>query len=235
MFIFNNCKPNVWYDDCMLRDNQKTPSVDVYVAGFPCQPFSSAGKNNGINDARGNIFDGIFDYIRRRTPTIFVLENVKNLLSSTHKETFSAILKLLGRLKCPDHPDHPMYWVTWGLYNSRHYGVPQNRERLYILGIRTSKTVGLNHERHNKKFKDMMKECVMETPCIRDFLGRTKLDNHQMVDEKIKVDLRSRKFKDTVKRNLRMALDKIHAAELDLSRTDIILDLASGFPRTHMT
>jgi DNA-cytosine methyltransferase len=235
MFIFNNCKPNVWYDDCMLRDNQKTPSVDVYVAGLSCQPSSSARKNKGINNKRGTVFDGIFDYIRHRTPTIFVLESAKNLLSSTQKSTFGSLVDLLRRPRCPEKPDRPMYWVTWDIYNSKDYGVPQNRERLYILGIRTSKTVGLNHERHNKKFKDMMKECVMETPRIRDFLGRMKLDNHQMVDELIKIDLRARKFKDTAKRNLRMALDRIHAAELDLSRTDIILDLASGFPRPHLT
>ena len=232
--IFNNCKPKVWYDDCMIRDNRKTPSVDVYVAGFPCQPFSSAGKNNGINDARGTIFDGIFDYIRRRTPTIFVLENVKNLLSSKHKATFSAILKLLGSLKCPDHPDHPMYWVTWGIYNSRHYGVPQNRERLYIVGLRTSKMGSQDFESHNNKFTTMMNECVRETPDIRDFLGQVKRGNHQVVEELIKKDLRSMSFNKTAKKNLSNAMDQIRAANLDLSRADIVVDLANGFSRTHL-
>jgi site-specific DNA-cytosine methylase len=163
-----------------------------------------------------------------------VLENVKNLLSSKRKSTFSAILKLLGSLKRPDHPDHPMYWVTWGIYNSRHYGVPQNRERLYIVGLRTSKTGSQNFESHNKKFTTMMNECVMETPDIRDFLGQLKRDNDQMVDELIKTDLRSVTFNNTAKKNLRNAMDQIRVANLDLSRADIVVDLGQGRSKVHM-
>jgi DNA-cytosine methyltransferase len=173
-FIFNNCKPKVWYENCMIRNNQKTPSVDVYVAGFPCQPFSSAGKNKGLRDDRGTVFDGIYDYIRHQKPRIFVLENVKNLVSSKHKSTFHAILKLLGGLKCPENPKNTMYLLTWNIYNSKHFGVPQNRERLYIVGLRRSNIVKLDWVRHNKKFTDMMNQCVMETPDIRNFLGQLK-------------------------------------------------------------
>ena len=72
-FIFNNCKPNVWYENCMIRDNQKTPSVDVYVAGFPL-PFSSAGKNKGLRDEGRTVFDGIFS-------TTFIIRSRESLCS----------------------------------------------------------------------------------------------------------------------------------------------------------
>jgi len=233
-FIFNNCKPKVWYENCMIRNNQKTPSVDVYVAGFPCQPFSSAGKNKGLRDDRGTVFDGIYDYIRHQKPKIFVLENVKNLVSSKHKSTFHAILKLLGGLKCPENPKNTMYLLTWNIYNSKHFGVPQNRERLYIVGLRRSNIVKLDWVRHNKKFTDMMNQCVMETPDIRNFLGQLKEKTHQAVEDNINMHLRSAAFNNTAKKNLRNAMSQIRAAKLDLSSSDIVVDLANGFSRTHL-
>jgi len=235
-FIFNNCKPNVWYENCMIRDNQKTPSVDVYVAGFPL-PFSSAGMNKGLRDEGRTVFDGIFDYIHHQKPRIFVLETVKNLVSSKHTSTFRAILKLLGGLKSPEDTENPMYWLTWDIYNSKHFGVPQNRERLYIVGLRRSSVVKLDWMRHDQKFKDMMNQCVMETPGIRDFLlGQLKY-THQLVEEIISWDLRSRKFNQTAKKNLRNAMSKIRssaAVPLDLSCSDFVVDLANGFSRTHL-
>jgi hypothetical protein len=79
-----------------------------------------------------------------------------------------------------------------------------------------------------------MNECVMETPDIRDFLGQLKRGNHQVVEELIKKDLRSMSFNNTAKKNLSNAMDQIRAANLDLSRADIVVDLANGFSRTHL-
>jgi site-specific DNA-cytosine methylase len=77
-FIMANDPPKVWLDDVLAVDHhEQAPYVDVYVAGFPCQPFSAAGTNLGTKDARGKVIHGVMKYIEYRLPTIFVLENVK--------------------------------------------------------------------------------------------------------------------------------------------------------------
>ena len=73
-----------FYDDLMARENASTevPCADLYVAGFPCQPFSGAGKGRGLEDARGTVFFGCADYIQKKQPRMYILENVKRILSN---------------------------------------------------------------------------------------------------------------------------------------------------------
>ncbi|CAK9116165.1 unnamed protein product, partial [Durusdinium trenchii] len=71
-----------FYDDFMARDNATAPQVHIYVAGFPCQSFAAAGKQRGLDDARGTVFFGCADYIRAQRPRVFLLENVKGLLTN---------------------------------------------------------------------------------------------------------------------------------------------------------
>jgi DNA (cytosine-5)-methyltransferase 1 len=89
-----------------------------------------AGKNLGLQDDRASVFDAVQNFIGARRPTIFVLENVKNHVSKTHRDAFNHIMRLL----C----DLGEYWIDSRVCNSLCFGVPQNRERLYILGIRKS-------------------------------------------------------------------------------------------------
>jgi DNA (cytosine-5)-methyltransferase 1 len=96
----------------------------VILAGFPCQPFSNAGLKEGFNDTRGTLFFEIERIARYHEPKIMLLENVKGLVSHDKKRTFKVILKRLDELG---------YWVEHKVLNARDFGVPQNRERIYIV------------------------------------------------------------------------------------------------------
>lgn len=103
------------------------PPHDLLSGGFPCQPFSSAGKKLGTNDPRGTLFQSIVEVIRRRAPRYFVLENVKRLLSMEKGMHFATIVRALSSLG---------YRVEWRLLNAMHFGLAQNRQRVVITGHR---------------------------------------------------------------------------------------------------
>lgn len=103
------------------------PDHDLLTGGFPCQPFSSAGKKNGIRDPRGTLFQTVVDIIRDRQPRFFVLENVKRLLTMEDGLHFATILSSLADLN---------YQIEWRLINAMHFGLPQNRQRVFITGVR---------------------------------------------------------------------------------------------------
>ena len=101
------------------------PDHDLLCAGFPCQAFSVAGKRHGFSDTRGTLFFEIARIARAKRPTLLLLENVKGLLSHDEGLTYQIILESLEELG---------YLVEWQVLNSKHYGVPQNRERVFIIG-----------------------------------------------------------------------------------------------------
>ena len=111
----------------------EAPRVDLFVAGFPCQPFSGAGQGLGVTDLRGKVIHHIVKYLKARSPTAFLLENVPGLVHR-HPTTFEHILSLL--IGITDKRDQPMYTVKWKLLNSNVVGyVPQSRNRVYIVGV----------------------------------------------------------------------------------------------------
>lgn len=108
------------------------PSHDLLTGGFPCQPFSSAGKKHGIRDPRGTLFQTVVDVIQAKQPQYFVLENVKRLLTMEDGLHFATILASLADLN---------YQIEWRLINAMHLGLPQNRQRVFIAGVRKPKDV----------------------------------------------------------------------------------------------
>ena len=106
------------------------PKHDLLTAGFPCQPFSSAGKKRGIRDPRGTMFQVVTDVLKERQPRLFVLENVKRLLTMEDGLHFATILSSLADLD---------YQIEWRLLNAMHFGLPQNRQRVFIIGVHRSK------------------------------------------------------------------------------------------------
>ncbi len=106
---------------------EDVPPHDFLSGGFPCQPFSSAGKKEGIRDARGTLFQSIADVLERHRPRHFVLENVKRLLTMERGSHFATILGALARLD---------YLVEWRLLNALHFGLAQNRQRVFLTGTR---------------------------------------------------------------------------------------------------
>lgn len=99
--------------------------IDVITGGFPCQAFSIAGKRKGFEDTRGTLFFEIARFANILSPRYLFLENVKGLLSHDNGNTFETILRTLDELG---------YDVEWDLLNSKDFGVPQNRERVFIIG-----------------------------------------------------------------------------------------------------
>lgn len=113
-----------WGDATKINTKQ-LPKFDLLVGGFPCQAFSIAGKRKGFDDTRGTLFFEIARILRDKKPKYILLENVKGLLSHDKGKTFQTILEILNELR---------YNVSWAIYNSKDYGVPQNRERIFIKG-----------------------------------------------------------------------------------------------------
>lgn len=100
-------------------------TIDVICGGFPCQSFSIAGKRRGFEDIRGTLFFDIARATKQIKPRILFLENVKGLLSHNKGQTFATILRTLHELG---------YDAEWQVCNSKNHGVPQNRERVFIVG-----------------------------------------------------------------------------------------------------
>ena len=100
-------------------------NVDAICGGFPCQAFSIAGKRQGFEDTRGTLFFEIARFASVLKPRILFLENVKGLLHHDKGRTFGTILETLEELG---------YDVEWQVLNSKDFGVPQNRKRVFIIG-----------------------------------------------------------------------------------------------------
>ncbi len=141
---------------------ESIPSHDLLTAGFPCQPFSSAGKKEGIRDPRGTLFQVIVDVLKTRQPQFFILENVKRLLTMEKGLHFATILSSLAELN---------YNIEWRLLNAMHFGLPQNRQRVFLVGeLRENGESGTTE------------------PCIRlaseaDLGDLTALQHDKLVDE----------------------------------------------------
>ena len=112
------------YDDAKDLHPQSLPYFDVLCAGFPCQAFSIAGKRMGFEDTRGTIFFEIARIAKEKRPPYLFLENVKGLLSHDKGRTFDTIISTL---------DEMGYDAEWQVLNSKYF-VPQNRERIFIVG-----------------------------------------------------------------------------------------------------
>ena len=108
-------------------DTKKLPDFDMICAGFPCQPFSQAGKCLGFADARGHIFFKLIEIIRAKTPAIIFFENVPNLIRHDKGKTYQTIYSHLEQLG---------YNVYTKVLDSAFFGVPQSRPRVYIIGFK---------------------------------------------------------------------------------------------------
>ncbi|KKK90152.1 hypothetical protein LCGC14_2725960, partial [marine sediment metagenome] len=113
------------YGDATKINPEDLPDFDMLCGGFPCQAFSIAGKRKGFKDIRGTMFFEVARILKIKRPKIILLENVKGLLNHAKGETFRVILQTLDELG---------YEVQWMVLNSKFFGVPQNRERIFIVG-----------------------------------------------------------------------------------------------------
>ena len=113
------------YGDITQINAEELPNFDLLVGGFPCQAFSIAGKRGGFEDTRGTMFFELARILQAKQPRLFVFENVKGLLSHDGGKSFATIIQTLDDLG---------YDCGWQVLNSKNHGVPQNRERVFIIG-----------------------------------------------------------------------------------------------------
>ena len=126
-------KGEMCFEDARTINPDMLPDVDVICGGFPCQSFSIAGKRRGFDDIRGTLFFEIARIAAVKKPALLFLENVPGLLSHDEGRTFATILSTLDEIG---------YDVWWQVCNSANFGVPQSRNRLYIIGYNRKKCEG---------------------------------------------------------------------------------------------
>ena len=115
------------YGDITKIDAKDIPDHDVIAAGFPCQSFSISGKRGGFEDARGTLFFEVARIASEKQPDVLLLENVKGLVGHDKGKTLDTIVKTLNEIG---------YRVDFEVLNSKYFGVPQNRERIFIVAVR---------------------------------------------------------------------------------------------------
>lgn len=135
------------------------PEFDVLLGGFPCQPFSMIGKRDGLNDPRGKLFNEVVKFLNIRKPKAFVLENVRHLFRHNKGETYALIKSELE--KAGDG-----YTVVEKILDSKDFGVPQHRERIYIVGIKNNRQnfefPKLEKSSDDNKLKNVLEKKVPE-------------------------------------------------------------------------
>ena len=135
--------------DILTVSEEDIPDGDILTAGFPCQPFSNAGDRKGVHDSRGMLYKECMRIIEKKMPKVILFENVKGLLST----------KYIDGRKLPDVIIEDLsiigdvgYNVVYDLLNAADYGVPQNRQRVFFVGVR--KDLGVNFSFPDKKPKE---------------------------------------------------------------------------------
>jgi DNA (cytosine-5)-methyltransferase 1 len=129
-----NYHPKKIYTDITKRKHACLPDIDMYICGFPCQPFSLMGNKMGTEDSRSNIMYQCIKVIQKKLPKIFILENVKNFKFIQKGNPFNYLLNQLKNIK--NKNKEFAYNVYFDILNTKDYGIPQNRERIFIIGIR---------------------------------------------------------------------------------------------------
>ena len=163
---FNEDK--IWGDITEIS-SQQIPDFDVLLAGFPCQPFSSAGTRQGFLDTRGTLFFEIERILKDKSPFGFLLENVEGLVQHDDGRTLTTIINKLEQLG---------YQVKCDVLNARDFGVPQDRKRVYITGTKTN-SISLNFPRNNKSVLLNILEAgcpTLQTNFVKKLLAQYSLD-----------------------------------------------------------
>ena len=167
-YIHNYGEPDYYPGDVYDRKIPKNP-LDIYMTSPPCQAFSLAGKRKGEKDKRGILFYNSHEFILKNKPRYFIFENVKGLLSDDSGKTFNRWLDYLGGKSVNGNPvifpleDSTPYHIYHKVLNAKNYGVPQNRERVFIVGIRndSDNTFTWPKEKHlTKRLKDVLEDNV---------------------------------------------------------------------------
>lgn len=169
-YIHNYGEPNYYPENVYDREIPKE-SLDIYMTSPPCQAFSLAGSRKGEKDKRGALFYNSLEFIKENNPRYFIFENVKGLLSDDNGKTFGKWVDYLGGKSVNGNPvifpreDSVPYHIYYKVLNAKNYGVPQNRERIFIVGVRDDKDNNFRFPKEQyleKKLKDVLENNVDE-------------------------------------------------------------------------
>jgi DNA (cytosine-5)-methyltransferase 1 len=169
------------HGDITKISEKDVPDHDVLTAGFPCQAFSIAGKRGGFNDTRGTLFFDVARIIKEKRPKAFFLENVKGFANHDRGRTLATILNVLRN-------DLGYYVPEPQIMNAKNFGVPQNRERVFIAGFRND--LGINEFNYPKpvkqtvKVKDILEEKVVASKYYLSDVYMNSLREHKKRHEK---------------------------------------------------
>jgi DNA (cytosine-5)-methyltransferase 1 len=189
-YIHNYGKPDYYPSDVYDRKIPKE-SLDIYMTSPPCQAFSLAGKRKGEKDKRGILFYNSHEFIVKNKPRYFIFENVKGLLSDDSGKTFNRWLDYLGGKSVNGNPvifplgDSTPYHIYHKVLNAKNYGVPQNRERVFIVGIRddSDNTFTWPKKQHlTKRLKDVLENDVDEKYYLSDKMINSFINRPQAVN-----------------------------------------------------
>ena len=169
-YVHNYGEPKYYPQDVYDREIP-LESLDVYMTSPPCQSFSLAGKREGKNSDKGILFFNSHEFIQKNKPRFFIFENVKGLISDDEGKTFQEWINMLGGKSVNGLPvlfpyeDSVPYHIYWQVLNSKKHGVPQNRERVFIVGIRDDQDNQFQfpkEEHLTKRLKDVLESEVDE-------------------------------------------------------------------------
>lgn len=175
-YIANYGEPKYYPENVYDRAIPKE-SLDVYMTSPPCQAFSLAGNRKGETDKRGILFYNSHEFIIKNKPRFFIFENVKGLLSDNNGKTFANWVAMLGGKSINGNSNiFPIdgsapYHIYHKVLNAKHYGVPQNRERVFIIGIRDDVDNKFNWPKKmhlDKRLKDVLENEVDEKYYLSD-------------------------------------------------------------------
>lgn len=186
-FIENYGQPKYFPMNVYEREIPEEP-LTIYMSSPPCQAFSLAGSRKGKNDPRGILFFNSLEFIEKNKPRYFIFENVKGLLSDDNGKTFNEWLNYLGGKSINGnsvmfpYQDSVPYHVYWKVLNAKKFGVPQNRERVFIVGIRDDADNQFAFPKElplEKRLKDILEPETLEKyylseKMIKGFLAHNK-------------------------------------------------------------
>lgn len=155
--------------DITKIDTKNIPDFDILCAGFPCQSFSSAGKRQGFADTRGTMFFEVERILRDKRPKGFILENVEGLVNHDEGKTLQVIIDRLAGLE---------YKFDFRVLNSKYFGVPQERKRIYIVGSIHDKPNLDNFPIKESKLGDILEsgKPISDTPFTRNLLEHFSIE-----------------------------------------------------------
>lgn len=180
------------HGDITKIDEKTIPDHDILVAGFPCQAFSIAGKRDGFNDTRGTLFFEVARILKEKKPKVILLENVENLVNHDNSNTIRTILNTLNILE---------YKIDFTLINSSEMGVPQNRARTFIIGIKDYPSEKYTEDKRSIKINKLKIE-LNESKKFNSFNffdSLKSVDKNITIEDILERDVDAKYYVDTLK------------------------------------